>query len=1484
MNEPTKPTPSWSQEGLGSGSNLEETQVDESALGAWESDREPTEPWEPTALSVPPPDLRSIPRNIGRFRVLRMLGQGGFGKVYLAFDDELVRQVAIKVPHPHRIAGPDDVRSYLAEARALASLDHPHIVPVHDVARSDDGLCYVVSKYIEGSDLAVRIRTGRLSARGSAELIAIVAEALHHAHTRGVIHRDVKPANILLDISDRPFLADFGLAQRDEDFGTGTGLAGTPAYMSPEQARGEGHRVDGRSDIFSLGAVFYELLTGRKAFEGLTPRHLLEQIARTEVIPPRQVDDAIPREPERVCLKALSKRAADRYATALDLADDLRKYLETETTSALVPSLSMGYSPDETPSPPPSPRSSTGGGTDPSSRWVHIVPKGLRSFDGQDADFFLELLPGPRDRDGLPDSLRFWKTRIEAADPDASFKVGLIYGPSGCGKSSLVKAGLLPRLAPRVVPLYVEAAPDETETRLLKALRRLIPDAAPGLGLAGTLASLRRGQGVAPGRKVLLVLDQFEQWLFAKGCGGGEELIAALRQCDGERVQAVVLVRDDFWLAASRFMREVEVRLVEGENSALVDLFDPPHARKVLASFGRAYRILPDRRRDWTPDHRAFLDLAVAGLSRDGKVIPVRLALFAEMTKSKPWTPDTLRAVGGTQGVGVTFLEETFSSPSAPPEHRLHHRAAQAVLKALLPRSGTGIKGEMRSEAELRDAAGYAGRPRDFQDLIRILDPELRLITPTDPESTTAEAPADRATQKMYQLAHDYLVQPIQDWLTRKQRETRRGRAELRLAERASDWAAQPGRRYLLSAWELLSTLVLTRRRLRTVPEGALVDASLRRHAARGIAYAAVAACLAVAGLAGFGRYEARALRDRIADAATDDVPSILPRLAPFRRWLDPLLTEETTLGTDPGTRRVLNARLALLPADPGQVSPLLDRMLTAEPREFLIIRAALRPYRKGLSSRLWAIAADPVADRGRRLRAVCVLADYEPGDARHGSEASPTVSLLMSQSASMLSHWVEALRPIGPRLIDPLTRAFFSPDSPDDHYIAACALADYLRDEPNALLPLALGADPHQLAVLIPALASHLGRTVPALEARLAAPPDPTAADPLRATENAAIILLGLGAGERAWPRLGTGADLTLRTRLIHDLGIARVSPEVLSRRLDATDDVSARQAIILALGEYPQESLTPGGQSELGRRLLAIFGDDPDPGVHSAAGWVLRRWDYGADLAKIDRRSASAGPVGGRRWFVNRHGLTMAVVRGPVQSSGARQEAFAVTIPRSFAVGTTEVTLEQFRTVVGSPAPDAVAGASGELPAGSISWYDAARFCRRLSEREGLPEDQMCYPPAEEIVEGFVPYPDYLRRRGYRLPTEVEWVYACRAGSPEEYPFGNGQSWLPRYAWTVQNTEGPAQRVGLLKPNGLGLFDILGNLYEWCEGPFPKPTKDAPAEDIEITEAVQGSGHQRGGAYDSRLGFVSFGDQNPHLRVVRSRPVGFRVAKTCD
>ncbi|MBM4075915.1 MAG: hypothetical protein FJ267_09755, partial [Planctomycetes bacterium] len=261
-----------------------------------------------------------LPSKIGGYDIERLLGDGGFGLVYLGFDGDLKRHVAIKVPHRHRIRSKSDVDEYLKEAQTLASLSHASIVQVFEFDRTDDGLCFVVSKYIPGGDLAERAKSSPFTFTEVAELIAILADTLHYAHEKGVVHRDVKPANILMDENNCPVLVDFGIALNDRDYGTGHRLVGTVPYMSPEQLRMESHLVDRRSDIFSLGVVFYELLTGRRPF----PPNRNPYSQWTEPPSPRQFNSKIPKELERICLKSLSIRLSDRYRTAHELWGDLR--------------------------------------------------------------------------------------------------------------------------------------------------------------------------------------------------------------------------------------------------------------------------------------------------------------------------------------------------------------------------------------------------------------------------------------------------------------------------------------------------------------------------------------------------------------------------------------------------------------------------------------------------------------------------------------------------------------------------------------------------------------------------------------------------------------------------------------------------------------------------------------------------------------------------------------------------------------------------------------------------------------------------------------------------------------------------------------------------------------------------------------------------------------------------------------------------------
>jgi len=388
-------------------------------------------------------------------------------------------------------------------------------------------------------------------------------------------------------------------------------------------------------------------------------------------------------------------------------------------------------------------------------------------------------------------------------------------------------------------------------------------------------------------------------------------------------------------------------------------------------------------------------------------------------------------------------------------------------------------------------------------------------------------------------------------------------------------------------------------------------------------------------------------------------------------------------------------------------------------------------------------------------------------------------------------------------------------------------------------------------------------------------------------------VALLVMGRGEKVWPLFKHRPDPTLRSYLIGRVGPGGVDAKGLISRLDVEKEVSARRAILLSLGEYGPDGLSQDQRLKILPKLLQLYRGDPDPGIHGAADWLLRQWQVAVELKKIDRGLATGKVEGKRQWYINRQGQTMMVVANAGEFwMGERKERHRRRIGRSFAIASKEVTVEQFLRFRNEHDYSTQCAPSSDCPVNVVSWYEAVAYCNWLSEQEGIPKAQWCYLPNKEgkYTHGMTMAPDYLRRTGYRLPTEAEWEYACRAGVETGYSFGEPDDLLDKYGWFDRNSLGrKSHPVGLLKPNDLGLFDMHGNDWEWCQDAYKEYGKrrDGKAiEDIEDITDINNSNSRvlRGGSFYDQPSLVRSANRYNHVPTFRISLIGFRAARTIE
>jgi formylglycine-generating enzyme required for sulfatase activity/tRNA A-37 threonylcarbamoyl transferase component Bud32 len=660
---------------------------------------------------------------------------------------------------------------------------------------------------------------------------------------------------------------------------------------------------------------------------------------------------------------------------------------------------------------------------------------------------------------------------------------------------------------------------------------------------------------------------------------------------------------------------------------------------------------------------------------------------------------------------------------------------------------------------------------------------------------------------------------------------------------------------------------------------------------------------------------------EQLRTAAPAAVPGILTDLEPERTAVLPRLRELWEQDESPAERgRRMRVGLALLPVDSEAVKgPLAAWMLLADdPREMLLARDALEPYAAEFNRDLWQRAAEKSASADERFRALVALAAFDPHGDGWKTHAASAAEGLLAANPLFLGIWAEALEPVRTVLVGPLSEVFRGRNLPERRRVAANVLATYVADEPLTLAELAADADAEQWAVLRPLLEPYRGdRQVIDLLERALAPASGSEAErvahaPRQA--NAAAVLLWLGHAEAVWPLWRHTPTPDVRSHLLQRLHTHGIDDAVVLRRLEKESDMSARRALILALGEYTAEQLPDHERARLVPRLVEWYLTDPDPGIHGAIDWLLRHakdgpqprkldWGQAQVLERIDYNLMSK-PPGKRLWHVNGQGQTMVLVGGRVEflmgsppDEPGRDEdevQHRRRLDRHYALAAKPVTVAQFQRFLHanpqvrhadtsrySPQPD--------CPAVSVTWYEAAQYCRWLSEQEGVPKDQMCYPPVEVIEQskdGRTPLrlpPDYLSRTGYRLPTEAEWEYACRAGAVTAYAYGGSAALLDRYGWNLQNAGDRTWPVGQKRPNDLGIFDMHGNAWEWCQESAADydPAGMDDKEDLrEITD--QTSRALRGGAFndpprESRAAFRNL--NRPSSRLVT---FGLRPART--
>jgi formylglycine-generating enzyme required for sulfatase activity len=1259
------------------------------------------------------------------YELIRPLGRGGMGLVLLARQLNLRRLVALKVILSGALATDDDRHRFKQEAEVLARLNHPHIVQIFDVGEVR-GQPYCSLEYVEGGTLRRKINGTPQPPKECTSLVAVLARAMHAAHEAGIIHRDIKPDNVLLTGGGTPKIGDFGLAKAtDCDFQTMTqGLVGTPSYMAPEQAAGDNRRLGPPCDIYALGALLYELLTGRPPFKGETTLETLHQVQEEEPLAPRKIRPKIPRDLETICLKCLEKEPERRYATALALAEDLERL----------------------------------------GRGEPILARRV----------------GPAGR-----SLR-WARRKPAAA-----------GLAAAGFLALVSAAAAWVWYPR----HIERLRGEA---LIESLARA--DFAEVPRISGELAASHRWSLDELGRRLSDSRSEKERMNLA--------LALARESAAGKLSEACLDVL--LWGAKTLDIRDLEVL-----RAALME-----------HSLQASPRLWEQLDRETGSQERARIAVVLAKLEPEGpNWAPRAAALTGDLLELDLLSLGAFAEALGPAGPWfVEPLADRFRHGDDPEGRRLLIAQMLADYSANRP-------------TVLASAIAWA-EPGEFGTLIKPLKrapSAARQPLQGALAGGTSAAPAASAASAGGSSGIDDAVK-------------RRIEAAQGLAVEASCFYQRMRADELPVFFQELRASGMRPVRCRPYVEGGTVWA---------------------AGVCGKDEGEWLAMIDEPADkirAMNRDVRArgfVAVELAAYQH------PEQA------GAEGVRYSAVWVKPAEKTSMGLFVASPEAAHPdSEFL--------YRERFSM----VGAGMVVD--------------SPEPLYHSAWLQSNPWRIPSWTWQAAEADYRTLVSLGDRQLD----CWISRGEKGEALFGG-AWDDTPRRRTATLFNLALpthlergrelAGDGYRLTSIAVLGAKGAQAAVAASVWERESPGSAVSASGERRQSAAGMGLAALGFAEDVMAAIDSTSNPGLRARIIHDFRRYGLPPGPLFAEWRKTSDASRRRALTLALGEYAPDAFEASDREAVAEETAAVMRSTPDAGLRATAQWALTRWGKAAVVKSDQFESAGRSRAEGHSWWVNSLGQTMVAIEGPVTvevGSPADEDGRfpielreRVRIPRSFAIGATEVTLAQFdeflaaNPTVDHPPPQ-LERPNPTGPATSVHWLDALRFCRWLGEKEGIPPEEQSLPEMDQIVPGFRMTAEALERTGYRLPTETEWEFACRAGTRCSRYCGDDPALLPHYAWFDENSSYSASAVAQLKPNDLGLFDTLGNVWEWCfdgmrlrEGSRLPVIDDLPAAGATVDESVR---VLKGGGCGYSPVAVRAATRNRNDPNLRGAQIGFRIART--